>query len=637
MCDEPWRGVVRRVTLVSGSATRGHDGAEPIAAIERNRGAAGAGTRGRGLAREARHRGLQRRARRTRASPWPIADAITSTSLRAPATRRGPAPPASRACPRRPCAEARRARDLSVAVDRWPSRWGRAYPEEMSSSPWARRVRLTPVLAAACAASFLLLACGKADDESPSPNVTNDEAGRDSTVSTTPDAQSDAAYPPPTPSEACAAYVDALCGRAPECNFGAPGDCKTAAAACPDSLFGPGATNTVDGVVACTRQMVSASCDDSKAGRVACLYPGTRTKGSPCVYGSECGSQKCTAPAPNGCGTCLGLRAAASGCPTSTETCGPGSVCPTDAGGCVPIPAAEAARARGNLPGGRRRRLPAGLPVPDQYRQRGGRQVHRVAHRRAALPVRGGAARHLPERMRLRASVHRSLCSDGDAHEARRSRSLVQRSADCDAAFYCVNPGPQATQAQVGSGGPCTPPHGARDRSRPRTSRYAIRRERVPTSQAGRTALRHRPQERRRHRPEQRDSRTHRAVRQRARRCQVRPAESAARRSLQRHIPALRRPLPVRRTGGRGHVPAPRVLARRRARADATVSDRPPISNRSPRSVPEEISFEHAPQRAARCFGWKSGGRPSSPTRTSSSMIARPRRTARARRRARAT
>lgn len=139
---------------------------------------------------------------------------------------------------------------------------------------------------------------------------------------------------PMTPKEACIAYFTASCQRRAEC--GVVTDCSAQLAYCPDYLFSPGSTKTVDNVVACAQVRRTQSCEEILANiDPPCATPGTRKGGEPCSFFEQCESFSCTAFA--GCGTCLALKAPGPGCPTTAQSCGQNKVCSSVDAGCVAI------------------------------------------------------------------------------------------------------------------------------------------------------------------------------------------------------------------------------------------------------------------------------------------------------------
>ncbi len=195
------------------------------------------------------------------------------------------------------------------------------------------------VLASLLAAA--VVACsGGGDDGSPSGD--GPEAGlSDRTVPPAGDGggggavDAEAGYP--TPKEACEAYVKAECARAAECNM--PMNCDRALALCPDYLFAPGSTRGVSDVLACAAVRRAQSCAELEA-RIdpACATPGTRKKGEPCEFNTQCESFSCSTGL-GSCGTCDGITPPDSGCPKLGFSCGQNMHCPSPSG-CVPSVAA---------------------------------------------------------------------------------------------------------------------------------------------------------------------------------------------------------------------------------------------------------------------------------------------------------
>jgi len=70
---------------------------------------------------------------------------------------------------------------------------------------------------------------------------------------------------------------------------------------CPDVLFGPGSSRTVDGTFACADDWRALSCDLT---RPECATAGTRAVGEPCITGIQCASRLCSG-ATGACGSCI--------------------------------------------------------------------------------------------------------------------------------------------------------------------------------------------------------------------------------------------------------------------------------------------------------------------------------------------
>ncbi|MES1187530.1 MAG: hypothetical protein ABUL60_27170 [Myxococcales bacterium] len=119
--------------------------------------------------------------------------------------------------------------------------------------------------------------------------------------------------------EACIAYVLAVCGRQDECSGSTGGDCLRVSNACPDLVFSAGATRTVATLQACAQAYQKLPCEQIELGTLPdCVTPGTVALGAPCVFSSQCASLSCGGG--SGCGTCV---------PSSHEgeSCANGELC----------------------------------------------------------------------------------------------------------------------------------------------------------------------------------------------------------------------------------------------------------------------------------------------------------------------
>lgn len=105
---------------------------------------------------------------------------------------------------------------------------------------------------------------------------------------------------------ACVAAVHAYCERYVEC-FSSISAASCAApylANCPDLLFSPGATHTIEQVAGCAERFPTISCAEiGEKGQRACLLPGSLSVGARCTYISQC-QQTCTTFLGDKCGTC---------------------------------------------------------------------------------------------------------------------------------------------------------------------------------------------------------------------------------------------------------------------------------------------------------------------------------------------
>jgi hypothetical protein len=106
---------------------------------------------------------------------------------------------------------------------------------------------------------------------------------------------------------ACRAYLNATCERRHQCGMlNDPLSCSTAfGEACPDYLFGPGSTRTVEGTFACAEELLTFDCDLLAAGFAPdCSTPGTRAPGERCFSPIQCASHSCSGNV-SGCGECV--------------------------------------------------------------------------------------------------------------------------------------------------------------------------------------------------------------------------------------------------------------------------------------------------------------------------------------------
>jgi hypothetical protein len=119
--------------------------------------------------------------------------------------------------------------------------------------------------------------------------------------------------------EACIAYVLAVCGRQAQCAGSQNGNCLRVSESCPDLVFSPGATRTVEVLQACAAAYEKLPCDQVAAGILPdCVTPGTVALGAPCRFASQCASLSCGGDAT--CGMCV---------PSSHEgeSCANGELC----------------------------------------------------------------------------------------------------------------------------------------------------------------------------------------------------------------------------------------------------------------------------------------------------------------------
>jgi hypothetical protein len=154
---------------------------------------------------------------------------------------------------------------------------------------------------------------------------------------------------------ACIAAVRAYCQRYAECFSSITAEACAAPylANCPDLLFSPGATHSIEQVASCAERFPSIDCDEiDQKGQRACLLAGSLPVGAPCTYISQC-DQTCTSYLGDKCGTCATFVSRDATCAPDTA-----SLCPFSqqcgAGRCSdrtrrPNPRARAGEACDNL------------------------------------------------------------------------------------------------------------------------------------------------------------------------------------------------------------------------------------------------------------------------------------------------
>ncbi len=121
--------------------------------------------------------------------------------------------------------------------------------------------------------------------------------------------------------DGCIAYALAACGRMEECEGRGAGRCLGATFACPDLVSSPGATRTAAGLKACAIEYASFSCAELLSGaRPACVTPGMRLPGEPCLYPSQCSTLSCK-PAGDACGVCTRIVGEGEDCSAADVDC----------------------------------------------------------------------------------------------------------------------------------------------------------------------------------------------------------------------------------------------------------------------------------------------------------------------------
>jgi hypothetical protein len=134
---------------------------------------------------------------------------------------------------------------------------------------------------------------------------------------------------------ACIAYATAVCRRQAECSGFNDRCLETAAGECPDLVFSPGATRTVEGLLACAKDYATWPCDDVKSNVLPpCVTPGTRAQGEPCDFPSQCKSRQCETH--GGCGQCAKTVDIGESCAAPDVACAGTSSCGAS-GICLPM------------------------------------------------------------------------------------------------------------------------------------------------------------------------------------------------------------------------------------------------------------------------------------------------------------
>ncbi|HEU5075839.1 MAG TPA: hypothetical protein VFU02_16715, partial [Polyangiaceae bacterium] len=93
---------------------------------------------------------------------------------------------------------------------------------------------------------------------------------------------------------------------------------------CPDLLFAPGSTRTVDGAFTCADEWRALACDLTTP---ECATSGTLADGEACVSGIQCASRRCSGNAAS-CGSCVPSADRGEACDdTIGPQCAPGLQC----------------------------------------------------------------------------------------------------------------------------------------------------------------------------------------------------------------------------------------------------------------------------------------------------------------------
>jgi hypothetical protein len=137
--------------------------------------------------------------------------------------------------------------------------------------------------------------------------------------------------------QACRDYLAAACRREVECGITQTFEScfDSLAAKCPDYLFSPDSTRTIDSVEACAPIIAALSCADIALGNYpTCATSGTRKEGAPCAFHAQCESLHCvgTTLGAGACGTCAHVVSAGDPC-SGNVACPKGTGC--EGGTCV--------------------------------------------------------------------------------------------------------------------------------------------------------------------------------------------------------------------------------------------------------------------------------------------------------------
>jgi hypothetical protein len=141
------------------------------------------------------------------------------------------------------------------------------------------------------------------------------------------------------PTVACIEYLRGLCERSARCYGGgeptAFEQCMSNAQFCPDVMFAPGSTRSVEGTWACADDWRELACD-AVPSRPACAKPGTRAAGEPCIASMQCASVLCTAYGDT-CGVCATIVGPGEPCDEATATaCDDDYYCSSETHVCTP-------------------------------------------------------------------------------------------------------------------------------------------------------------------------------------------------------------------------------------------------------------------------------------------------------------
>ncbi len=137
--------------------------------------------------------------------------------------------------------------------------------------------------------------------------------------------------------DACIAYALAVCRRQATCNNNAPNDncVNNVTLECPDLVFSPGATRSVEDLLTCAKVYETVPCEDVRYNVLpACVTPGTRAPGEACAFPSQCGSLDCKMD--GDCGSCATEAAAGQSCAAPDADCDSYTFCGASQT-CVPL------------------------------------------------------------------------------------------------------------------------------------------------------------------------------------------------------------------------------------------------------------------------------------------------------------
>jgi hypothetical protein len=141
---------------------------------------------------------------------------------------------------------------------------------------------------------------------------------------------------------ACRQYLLAYCNRLAECIANSPLESciENVVDECPDYYFSEGSTHTAEGLLACTDEWNTLTCEQIGSGlqpsdiQPSCSTPGTRQAGETCRFHSQCQSLHCSGAMYHTCGTCSRLAAPGERCDAPGVTCPSHQAC-SSTGSCL--------------------------------------------------------------------------------------------------------------------------------------------------------------------------------------------------------------------------------------------------------------------------------------------------------------